>query len=256
MILWRNLVPLKGCNIKGQFLKEKDNTLWQQFLWFARSISFQSATRVLKHLQRFSDGLQRLHIIAKLNSCKDFLRGISLQIPGQIIDITKELGPGTINWESKHGLGEFRERYTRIEKGDPANQSKIKLPVHTATHVDSPGHWLHVSSIENIIVYPSDQRLNAGLGNGATLKDLYITFYQLSIALWYESELLSMGQLNMQSMFLQVDQVLLARLRIKQICIYLVISITGNFTPEHQAQWEEARRAVASFRINQGRRCG
>ena len=76
-------------------------------------------------------------ICAKCATC-------AAQVPGHIIDITKELHAGTLHWDSPTGLGEFRERYTRIEDGDLANQSLLKdFPVHVATHVDAPSHFSH-----------------------------------------------------------------------------------------------------------------
>lgn len=68
-----------------------------------------------------------------------------LQVPGRIIDISKDLHAETLHWDSPDGLGSFRERYTRIEEGDLANQSQLKdFPVHVATHVDAASHFSQV----------------------------------------------------------------------------------------------------------------
>lgn len=70
------------------------------------------------------------------------------QTPGRIIDISKELHAETLHWDSPHGLGVFRERYTKIEDGDLANQSQLKdFPVHVATHVDHASHFSQVKPI-------------------------------------------------------------------------------------------------------------
>ena len=71
---------------------------------------------------------------------------ITSQGPGRIFDITLPLSAETVVFESPHGLGNIRDRSTRIEEGDLSNQSFLKeLPMHLATHVDAPGHFVHVS---------------------------------------------------------------------------------------------------------------
>jgi len=94
------------------------------------------------------------------HQCSFHGKEASIRVPGHIIDITKELSPATLHWDSPTGLGEFRDRYTRIEDGDLANQSHLRdFPVHVATHVDAPSHF-------------SQEHFESGIGVEAL--DLYV----------------------------------------------------------------------------------
>ncbi|KAF9665991.1 hypothetical protein SADUNF_Sadunf16G0182500 [Salix dunnii] len=43
-------------------------------------------------------------------------------------------------WDSKDGLGKFLSLPASMKNGSLANNSEMKLPTHTGTHVDAPGH--------------------------------------------------------------------------------------------------------------------
>ncbi|CAI0445756.1 unnamed protein product [Linum tenue] len=43
-------------------------------------------------------------------------------------------------WESDDGLGQFLWLPKSMKNGSLANNSEMKLPTHTGTHVDAPGH--------------------------------------------------------------------------------------------------------------------
>ncbi|XP_042066361.1 cyclase-like protein 2 [Salvia splendens] len=59
---------------------------------------------------------------------------------GRIIDISHRYHPDMPSWESPDGLGHFLWLAKSIKKGELANNSEMKLPTHTGTHVDAPGH--------------------------------------------------------------------------------------------------------------------
>lgn len=44
------------------------------------------------------------------------------------------------SWESVDGVGQFLWLRKSIKNGSLANNSEMKLPTHTGTHVDAPGH--------------------------------------------------------------------------------------------------------------------
>ena len=44
-------------------------------------------------------------------------------------------------WESNHGIGQFLWLSKSMKNGSRANNSEMKLPTHTGTHVDAPGHF-------------------------------------------------------------------------------------------------------------------
>nr|CAD1823129.1 unnamed protein product [Ananas comosus var. bracteatus] len=59
---------------------------------------------------------------------------------GRIIDITYALREDMPSWESPEGLGPFLWLAASMANGSLANSSEMKLPAHTGTHVDAPGH--------------------------------------------------------------------------------------------------------------------
>jgi arylformamidase len=59
---------------------------------------------------------------------------------GRIIDISLGIGPDLLTWPGDPGA--VVERASKIEAGDPANVSELRLGSHTGTHVDPPVHFL------------------------------------------------------------------------------------------------------------------
>lgn len=59
---------------------------------------------------------------------------------GRIIDISHRYHPDMPSWESADGIGEFLSLPASMKNGSLANNSEMKLPTHTGTHVDAPGH--------------------------------------------------------------------------------------------------------------------
>lgn len=59
---------------------------------------------------------------------------------GRIIDITHRYNPDMPSWDSDSGVGQFLWLPQSMKNGSHANNSEMKLPTHTGTHVDSPGH--------------------------------------------------------------------------------------------------------------------
>ncbi|KAI4298495.1 hypothetical protein L6164_032046 [Bauhinia variegata] len=59
---------------------------------------------------------------------------------GRIFDISHRYVPEMPVWESKDGLGSFLWLLASMKNGSRANNSVMKLPTHTGTHVDTPGH--------------------------------------------------------------------------------------------------------------------
>lgn len=59
---------------------------------------------------------------------------------GRIIDISHRFTVDMPSWESDEGLGQFLWLPKSMKNGSLANNSEIKLPAHTGTHVDAPGH--------------------------------------------------------------------------------------------------------------------
>mgnify|MGYP000653883307 FL=1 len=57
-----------------------------------------------------------------------------------IIDITHSLRPDLPDWGSQEGVGNLIKLVASIPNGDLANQSELKIGVHTGTHVDAPSH--------------------------------------------------------------------------------------------------------------------
>jgi kynurenine formamidase len=60
---------------------------------------------------------------------------------GRIIDISHRYATGAMPvFNSKEGLGQFLWLPASMKNGSLANNSEMKLPAHTGTHVDAPGH--------------------------------------------------------------------------------------------------------------------
>ena len=57
-----------------------------------------------------------------------------------IIDISHRYHPDMPAWESKDSLGQFLWLTRSMANGSLANFSQFKLPAHSGTHVDAPGH--------------------------------------------------------------------------------------------------------------------
>ena len=61
---------------------------------------------------------------------------------GRIFDITHRYVPEMPVWDSTEGLGQhFLWLEKSMKNGSRANNSNMKLGVHTGTHVDAPGHF-------------------------------------------------------------------------------------------------------------------
>ncbi|XP_027362729.1 cyclase-like protein 2 [Abrus precatorius] len=59
---------------------------------------------------------------------------------GRIIDISHRYHAQMPAWESKESLGQFLWLRRSMKNGSVANFSEFKLPAHSGTHVDAPGH--------------------------------------------------------------------------------------------------------------------
>ncbi|KAL2457773.1 Cyclase family protein [Forsythia ovata] len=59
---------------------------------------------------------------------------------GRIIDISHRYHPDMPSWGSDDGIGQFLWLPNSMKNGSLANNSEMKLPTHTGTHVDAPGH--------------------------------------------------------------------------------------------------------------------
>lgn len=59
---------------------------------------------------------------------------------GRIFDISHRYRSDMPSWGSDSGLGQFLWLPESMKNGSLANNSEMKLPTHTGTHVDSPGH--------------------------------------------------------------------------------------------------------------------
>ncbi|TXG46502.1 hypothetical protein EZV62_027999 [Acer yangbiense] len=59
---------------------------------------------------------------------------------GRIFDISHRYTTNMPTWEKAEGLGQFLWLPNSIKNGSLANNSEMKLPTHTGTHVDAPGH--------------------------------------------------------------------------------------------------------------------
>ncbi|CAB80239.1 putative protein [Arabidopsis thaliana] len=59
---------------------------------------------------------------------------------GKIYDISHRYTPEMPSWDSSEGIGRFLWLAASMKNGSLANNSEMKIPTHTGTHVDSPGH--------------------------------------------------------------------------------------------------------------------
>lgn len=59
---------------------------------------------------------------------------------GRIFDISHRYTPDMPAFESVDGVGQFLWLPYSMKNGSLANNSEMKLPSHTGTHVDAPGH--------------------------------------------------------------------------------------------------------------------
>ncbi|XP_050365897.1 cyclase-like protein 2 [Argentina anserina] len=59
---------------------------------------------------------------------------------GRIFDISHRFSPDMPAFESADGVGQFLWLPKSMKNGSIANNSEMKLPTHTGTHVDAPGH--------------------------------------------------------------------------------------------------------------------
>ncbi|KAL8129208.1 hypothetical protein V2J09_018363 [Rumex salicifolius] len=59
---------------------------------------------------------------------------------GRIYDISHRYTADMPSWDSDEGLGQFLWLPNSMKNGSLANNSEMKLPTHTGTHVDAPGH--------------------------------------------------------------------------------------------------------------------
>ncbi|XWS54755.1 hypothetical protein CRYUN_Cryun10bG0116200 [Craigia yunnanensis] len=61
---------------------------------------------------------------------------------GRIFDISHRYTADMLSWGSNDGLGQFLWLPASMKNGSLANNSEMKLPTHTGTHVDAPGHMI------------------------------------------------------------------------------------------------------------------
>ncbi|GAB4852895.1 Cyclase-like protein 2 [Ancistrocladus abbreviatus] len=59
---------------------------------------------------------------------------------GQIYDISHRYTPSMPAFDSVDGVGQFLWLRKSMKNGSIANNSEMKIPTHTGTHVDAPGH--------------------------------------------------------------------------------------------------------------------
>ncbi|OWM64834.1 hypothetical protein CDL15_Pgr028551 [Punica granatum] len=59
---------------------------------------------------------------------------------GWIFDISHRITSEMPAWGSTDGLGPYLRLRTSMKNGSLANSSEMKLPAHTRTHLDAPGH--------------------------------------------------------------------------------------------------------------------
>lgn len=77
------------------------------------------------------------------DSCGSDLKPLRREVygNGKIFDITHRISSETRSWDSDDGVGdEYLKLYISMKNGTDYNFSEIKLPVHSGTHVDAPGH--------------------------------------------------------------------------------------------------------------------
>ncbi|XP_042378194.1 cyclase-like protein 4 [Zingiber officinale] len=59
---------------------------------------------------------------------------------GRIVDISHAYREEMPGWELQEGLGRFLRLTRSMDDGDVAYFSELRLPAHSGTHVDAPGH--------------------------------------------------------------------------------------------------------------------
>lgn len=59
---------------------------------------------------------------------------------GRIVDISHAYREEMPGWEREEGLGRFLRLTRSMDDGDVAYFSELRLPAHSGTHVDAPGH--------------------------------------------------------------------------------------------------------------------
>ncbi|KAL5707066.1 Cyclase-like protein 2 [Ranunculus cassubicifolius] len=59
---------------------------------------------------------------------------------GRIFDISHRYTENLPSWGTTQGLGQFLWLPASMKNGSLANNSEMKMPTHTGTHVDAPGH--------------------------------------------------------------------------------------------------------------------
>ena len=59
---------------------------------------------------------------------------------GRILDITHYYREDMPSWGSDDGVGQFLWLPASMRNGSLANNSEMRMPTHTGTHVDAPGH--------------------------------------------------------------------------------------------------------------------
>ncbi|XVF01313.1 hypothetical protein REPUB_Repub04eG0077200 [Reevesia pubescens] len=59
---------------------------------------------------------------------------------GRIFDISHRYTADMPSWESNDGIGQFLWLPKSMKNGSLANNSEMKLPAHSGTHLDAPGH--------------------------------------------------------------------------------------------------------------------
>lgn len=59
---------------------------------------------------------------------------------GRIFDISHRYSTTMPAFETNDGVGQFLWLPNSMKNGSIANNSEMKLPTHTGTHVDAPGH--------------------------------------------------------------------------------------------------------------------
>ncbi|GJY00286.1 probable serine/threonine-protein kinase PBL15 [Tanacetum coccineum] len=77
------------------------------------------------------------------DSCGSDLKPLRREVygNGKIFDITHRISSETRSWDSDDGVGdEYLKLYISMKNGTDYNFSELKLPVHSGTHVDAPGH--------------------------------------------------------------------------------------------------------------------
>ena len=101
---------------------------------------------------------------------------------GRIYDISHRYVPEMPVWDSKDGLGkDFLWLLKSMKNGSVANNSAMKLGVHTGTHVDAPGHFYDNYFDAGFDVDSLDLRVLNGKGH----RSLFQFLYSLVISIFF-----------------------------------------------------------------------